>query len=120
MVDAKELLGALLERGMTNSSQHRIETSLGDRTLSDILDREFGAAPPKSSAQSKTPAAPSKAPTRVPVGAPSSSSKYAPPGSPKHDSPASGKYDPPGRPKYDPPTSRSDSDKPKAGSSGSG
>jgi uncharacterized membrane protein YebE (DUF533 family) len=60
MVDTKELLGALLQRGMTDSSQRRIENSLSEESLGGILEREFGASPAR---------APAAAPTRVPSGA---------------------------------------------------
>jgi uncharacterized membrane protein YebE (DUF533 family) len=58
-VDVKELLGALLQRGMSDSSQRRVETSLNDDGLAGILEREFGG--------SSRGAAPTQA--RVPVGA---------------------------------------------------
>lgn len=50
MVDTKELLGAILQRGMTDSSQRRIENSLGDDSLGGILEREFGTSPARARA----------------------------------------------------------------------
>jgi uncharacterized membrane protein YebE (DUF533 family) len=67
MVDTKELLGALLRRGMTDSSQKRIENSLGDDTLANILEQEFGAAPQRQSTISP-PTQARVTPAKVPAG----------------------------------------------------
>src|SRR5262245_60710301 len=63
-MDLTELLGGLLQRGMTESSQDRIDKSLNDDALSQILEQEFGVSRPAAPAQ--TPVS-TTAPARVPV-----------------------------------------------------
>ena len=50
-MDLNDLLGTLLQRGMTDSSQDRIENSLNDSSLGDILEREFGVSRPAAPAE---------------------------------------------------------------------
>jgi len=69
MADLTELLGALLQRGMTESSQARIDKSLGDDALAGILEQQFGVTRPAAPAQLRVPAG---APARVPVAVPAS------------------------------------------------
>lgn len=66
-MDLTEILGGLLQRGMTESAQDRIDKSLNDDTLSQILEQEFGVSRPAAPAQTRVPAT---APARVPVTAP--------------------------------------------------
>jgi len=66
-MDLTELLGGLLQRGMTESSQDRIDKSLNDDALSQILEQEFGVSRSATPTQSR---ASTKAPARVPVTSP--------------------------------------------------
>jgi uncharacterized membrane protein YebE (DUF533 family) len=53
MADAMEVLGALLKRGMTNSSTRRIEHSLSDKGIGGVggvLEQELGVSPAKEPA----------------------------------------------------------------------
>jgi len=68
MPDLTELLGALLKRGMTESSQARIDNSLNDDALSSILEQQFGVTRPAAPAQLRVPSgAPARVPETVPV-----------------------------------------------------
>jgi uncharacterized membrane protein YebE (DUF533 family) len=72
-MDLTELLGGLLQRGMTESSQDRIDKSLNDDALAQILKQEFGVSRPAAPAEAIVPAQtriPTTAPVRVPVTAP--------------------------------------------------
>ena len=56
MADTKELLGALLRRGLTDSSASRIEHSLGENGIGGpggILEEEFGVKPAEATVASK-------------------------------------------------------------------
>jgi uncharacterized membrane protein YebE (DUF533 family) len=75
MVDTKKLLDAFMQRGMTASSQQRIENSLSDDTLAGILEQEFGVSRNLVPTQARVP---STAPARVPVPAPSAPEDYSP------------------------------------------
>jgi uncharacterized membrane protein YebE (DUF533 family) len=55
MVETKDLLGALLQRGMTDSSQSRIENSLGEEGLGRILEKEFGVTRSQAAPQGRAP-----------------------------------------------------------------
>src|SRR5262245_44503383 len=81
-MDLTELLGGLLKRGMTESSQGRLEKSLSDDALAGILEQEFGVSRPPASAQARVP---STAPVRVPVTTPAApgSTLNRPPEAPK-------------------------------------
>lgn len=54
MADTKELLGALLRRGLTDSSPERIEHSLGEDGIGGFLEREFGVASVKETAAARS------------------------------------------------------------------
>jgi uncharacterized membrane protein YebE (DUF533 family) len=73
MVDTRKLLDALVERGMTASSQQRIESSLQDDALAGILEQQFGV----SRAPVPTQAGASKVPAKVPVPAPAPPENYS-------------------------------------------
>lgn len=69
MVDLNDLLGSLLKRGLTPSTKTRVDKSLNDNTLSDILEEQFGAArqssPPPAEAAPQSPrSTPASVPTR--------------------------------------------------------
>jgi len=66
-MNLNDLLGSLLQRGMTDSSQRRIENSLNDDSLGGILEREFGVTrPAASSAPESRPEVQLRMPETVP------------------------------------------------------
>src|SRR5262245_43261564 len=88
MVNPNKLLNSLVERGMTASSQSRIENSMGDDALANILEQQFGVprklvpmgapASQDSPWESREPEAmPAPRPSRVPTSAGSSASRPA-------------------------------------------
>jgi uncharacterized membrane protein YebE (DUF533 family) len=92
MVDMNQLLNSLVQRGMSASSQGRIENSLGDDALANILEQQFGVArklvpagvpasqDSPSSWDSRVPEAedaPSSWPSRVPTSSGGSASRPA-------------------------------------------
>jgi len=92
MADMNQLLNALIQRGMSASSQSRIENSLGDDALANILEQQFGVARklvpagvpasqdaplPWDSRAPEAEAAPPLRPSRVPTGTGSPASRPA-------------------------------------------
>jgi uncharacterized membrane protein YebE (DUF533 family) len=64
MADTKELLGALLRRGLTDSSSRRIEHSLSEEGIGGrggILEEEFGVAPAQETVATKRTASSGRA-----------------------------------------------------------
>jgi uncharacterized membrane protein YebE (DUF533 family) len=88
-MDLTEVLGGLLTRGMTQSSQGRIENSLNDDSLAGILEQQFGVSRAAVPAQLR---APSAAPARVPVTTPAApGNAWNPPREAPQDRQAPGK-----------------------------